>query len=81
MANRENGEPGTTTFSTIDWRADNEYEGAYSEEAAKWEAGRRGISTKAAAYEASPQEQTEVFRRQVASDPGAWPNTGPPCGY
>lgn len=80
VANRENGEPGATTFDTINWRADNAYEGAFSWEPAKWAAGG-GLRYARHAYEASPSEQVAVFEQNgrngewTASN---WP-TIPPC--
>lgn len=79
VANRENGEPGSTDYSLIDWHADNDYEGAYSEEHVKWEEGSRGLGFPVHAYDATPEQQTVVFEKQVSVEPGAWPNTVPPC--
>ena len=79
VANRENGEPGSYSYSTINWHADNEYEGAYSEEHAKWVSGG-GLRYAAHAYEATPAQQSAVFNRQIKTEPGAWPNTLPACG-
>ena len=80
VANRENGEPGATTYSTINWRADNDYEGAFSWEPSKWAAGG-GLKYAQHAYDATPSEQVAVFEQNgrngewTASN---WP-TIPPC--
>jgi hypothetical protein len=80
VANRENGEPGSLTYSTIDWHAVNEYYGAYSFLDGTWrEAGGRRFAREA--NEASPEQQSIVFNHWSAVDPGAWPNTLPPCLY
>lgn len=80
VANRENGQPGATTFNTINWHADNNYEGAFSWEPSKWAAGG-GRRFAKHAYNATPQQQVAVFEQNgrngewTASN---WP-TIPPC--
>jgi hypothetical protein len=81
VANRENGEPGSLRFSDVNWHAVNEYYGAYSFLHETWRAagGERFAYN---ANEATPDEQSQVFNSYSARDPGAWPNTIPPClGY
>lgn len=82
VANREQGEPGSTDFHYINWQArQGRYGGAYSMEQSKWEAGG-GLHYASVPEEASPEEQTLVFRKLgkmgewTASN---WP-TIPPCG-
>jgi hypothetical protein len=78
VANRENGEPGATTFDTINWHAVNDYYGAYSFLHPTWvEAG--GLRFAYNANLASPEDQSIVFNHWSRVDPGAWPNTIPPC--
>lgn len=78
VANRENGEPGALTYDTVHWHAVNEYDGAYSFLPATWdEAGGRRFAARA--NEASPDQQSRVFEHWSRVDPGAWPNTLPPC--
>jgi hypothetical protein len=75
VANQENGEPGASSFSTVNWRADNDYEGAFSWEPAKWEAGG-GLRYARHPYEASPQEQIAVFHQNGRNGEwtlGNWP--------
>jgi hypothetical protein len=77
VANRENGEPGSTDPSFIHWHAINEYDGAYSFLPATWdEAGGQRYASRA--YEATPEQQTIIFEHWRRIDPGAWP-TIPPC--
>ena len=77
VANRESGEPGSTRFDTINWHYDGEYEGAYNWTNSTWLA-QGGGRYAAHAYEASPEDQTLVFRAHAnAAD---WPNTVPACG-
>lgn len=83
VANRENGEPSATSFSSINWKANNNYEGAFSWEHSKWVAGG-GLKYANHPYDATPQEQVAVFHQNgrngewTASN---WP-TIPPCsGY
>lgn len=78
VANRENGEPGALTYSTIHWHAVNEYDGAYSFLPATWDQAG-GQRYAARADEASPGQQSAIFERWSHIDPGAWPNTLPPC--
>jgi hypothetical protein len=78
VANRENGEPGATTYGTVNWHAVNGYYGAYSFLHETW-AVAGGLRYAYNANEASPSEQTAIFESYVRRDPGAWPNTVPPC--
>lgn len=80
VANRENGEPGSTEYHFIDWHARNAYDGAFSWEQSKWEAGG-GLRYAKHAYEAKPLQQVAVFHtngRRGEWTPGNWP-TIPPC--
>lgn len=80
VANRENGEPGSLSYRSINWFAVNEYYGAYSFMQNTWEsAGGRRFAYHA--NEASPEDQSIIFNEYSARDPGAWPNTIPPCLY
>lgn len=78
VANRENGEPGSYSYSTINWHAVNEYRGAYSFLHETWVAAG-GLRYAFDANEASPGEQSVVFNHWSRVDPGAWPNTLPAC--
>jgi Transglycosylase-like domain len=81
VANREKGEPGDLGLNTIHWHAvDDGYYGAYSWMASTWtsEGGGRFAPY---ANEATPREQSIVFDKWSRLDPGAWPNTIPPCLY
>lgn len=80
VANRENGEPGSTSYNTINWHAVNEYYGAYSFLHSTW-VSDGGLRFSYNANEATPEEQTIVFNEWSRRDPGAWPNTIPPCLY
>lgn len=62
-ANRESGEPGAYTIGTIDWRMESGgYEGAYSFLPSTWLSMRfPGMPPRA--VEATPRQQTEVFRK------------------
>ncbi len=81
VANRENGEPGATSFSTVNWKADNAYEGAFSWEPSKWAAGG-GLRYAAHPYEATPMQQIAVFHQNGRN--GEWTSSNwptiPPCG-
>ena len=78
VANRENGEPGSTSYSTINWHAVNDYYGAYSFLEGTWkEAGGRRYAYNAS--QATPEQQSIIFNYWSARHPGAWPNTIPPC--
>ena len=78
VANRENGEPGSYSYSTVHWHAVNEYFGAYSFLHSTWVAAG-GLRYAYNANEASPTEQSAVFNHWSRVDPGAWPNTLPAC--
>lgn len=81
VGNREKGEPGDLSLNTIHWHADADgYEGAYSWLNSTWLAQGGGVYAQHA-YEASPREQSRIFDRWSQLDPGAWPNTIPPCLY
>lgn len=81
VANREKGEPGSLDPRLIHWHADAEgYEGAYSWLPSTWIA-QGGGRFAAAAYEASPRQQSIIFDKWSRLDPGAWQNTIPPCLY
>jgi hypothetical protein len=77
VANQEAGEPGSTSFSTINWHYDSGYEGAYNWTNETWLA-QGGGRYAAHAYEASPQAQTLVFRAHANAHD--WPNSVPACG-
>ncbi len=76
MANREAGEPGSRRFGTINWRYDGDYEGAYNWVNGTWLSMGGGRYARHA-FEATPREQTLVFRRHANSSD--WPNTVPAC--
>jgi hypothetical protein len=78
VANRENGEPGADTYSTVNWHAVNEYDGAYSFLQSTWEAAG-GMRFASSANLATPLEQSVIFNSYSRVDPGAWPTTIPPC--
>jgi hypothetical protein len=78
VANRENGEPGVDTYSTINWHAKNDYYGAYSFLHETWKAAG-GLRFAPNANKATPEQQSIVFNHWSSVDPGAWPNTIPPC--
>lgn len=80
VGNRENGEPGATTYNTIHWHVVNDYDGAYSFLPETWDAAG-GQRYAARANEATPRQQTRIFEHWSSIDPGAWPNTIPPCLY
>jgi hypothetical protein len=70
-ANRESGEPGAVSFSTIDWRMQSgAYEGAYSWLPSTW-LRQRFPGMPSRAVEATPAQQTRVFRRFM--NVGEWP--------
>jgi hypothetical protein len=78
VANRESGEPGSTSFATIDWRYDARgYEGAYNWVNSTWLAMGGGLYARHA-YDASPEQQTLIFRAHANSHD--WPETVPACG-
>lgn len=78
MANRESGEPGSYSFSTIRWNYVGEgYEGAYNWVNSTWLAEGGGRYAKHA-NEATPEQQTRVF--MAHENPGDWPLTVPACG-
>ncbi len=70
-ANRESGEPGAYTRSTINWRMDNGgYEGAFSWLPSTWDRQRfPGFPMRA--VDATPEQQVLVFRRY--KNVGEWP--------
>jgi hypothetical protein len=78
VANRESGEPGSTSFGTIRWDyVGGGYEGAYNWVNSTWIAEGGGRYA-AHANEASPEQQTLIFRAHAnARD---WPVTVPACG-
>ena len=77
VANQEAGEPGSTSFATINWHYDADYEGAYNWVNSTWlaEGGGRYAPH---AYEASPEAQTLIFRAHANSQD--WPRSVPACG-
>lgn len=70
-ANRESGEPGSYNIAYINWRMDSGgYEGAYSWLNSTWQRQRfSGYPPRA--VEATPEQQTLVFRRY--KNVGEWP--------
>ena|ERR1039458_1460876 len=79
VGNRENGEPGSYSYSTINWHAVNEYHGAYSFLHSTW-VSMGGLRYAYDADGATPAQQSAIFNYGVRTDPGAWPNTLPACG-
>lgn len=77
VANREAGEPGSTSFDTINWRYSGDYEGAYNWVNGTW-LSMGGGRFAAHAYEATPEQQTLIFRAHANSRD--WPQTVPACG-
>jgi hypothetical protein len=56
------------------------YWGLYQFDEATWAEATSAMGVDWPWGAASPAEQTAVFNYWVARDPGAWPNTVPPCG-
>lgn len=78
VANREAGEPGSYSYSTINWSYVGEsYEGAYNWVNSTWLAMGGGRYAQHA-NEATPREQTLIFRAHANSQD--WPLTVPACG-
>lgn len=78
--NRESGtgSHGPWTLSTIRWRfVGNGYEGAANWLHSTW-VSMGGEKYAERAIEASPKEQTLIFRAH-ATEPGQWDETVPPC--
>jgi len=79
VANRESGEPGSESASTVNWHiVDLPYEGAYQWMPATWEAaggGRYG-----SASSATPEQQTIIFNSYEPSHRTSWPLSVPACG-
>jgi hypothetical protein len=81
VANREKGEPGSLDPRLIRWHeVGGGYYGAYSWLASTWTAEGGGRFAPLAS-EATPQQQSIIFDKWSRIDPGAWPNTIPPCLY
>jgi hypothetical protein len=83
VANDETGSPGSLSFSTVHWHDTPEqneglYWGAYSWMQGTWES-QGGLRFAYHASEASPEQQSIIFDHWSRIDPGAWPNTIPPC--
>jgi hypothetical protein len=76
VANRESGEPGSYSYSTINWRYSGDYEGAYNWVNSTWLAMGGGRYAQHA-YDAPPREQTLIFRAHANSHD--WPLTVPAC--
>lgn len=77
VANRESGEPGSYSYSTIRWGYVGEgYEGAYNWVNSTWLAMGGGKYAQHA-NEASPRQQTLIFRAHANSHD--WPLTVPAC--
>jgi len=70
IGNRENGEPGS--MNPADIKPGN----IFQFDQGTWEAAGGSGSPS----EASVAEQIHRFRIWEPGHPGAWPNTGPPCG-
>lgn len=80
VANREAGNPGSTSAASVDWTIrDSPYEGGFQWLHATWLAQGGGRYAQRA-VEATPAEQIAVFRAAEPSDPGAWPQSVPACG-
>jgi len=78
VANRESGEPGSYSYSTIRWGYVGEgYEGAFNWVNSTWLAMGGGKYAEHA-NEASPREQTLIFRAHA--NRYDWPLTVPACG-
>jgi Transglycosylase-like domain len=78
VSNRENGEPGSLSYNTINWHAVNEYRGAYSFLHETWVAAG-GLRYSYNANEASPEDQSIIFNEYWPNNESAWPNTLGPC--
>lgn len=83
VANRESGNGtdtlGTGRYATINWRyEDGTYEGAYNWLNSTW-ISMGGLRYAARAVDATPREQTLIFRAH-AHERGQWPQTVPACG-
>jgi Transglycosylase-like domain len=81
VANRESGDgqatPSTARYVTINWRYHGEgYEGAFNWVNSTWLAMGGGRYAQHA-YDASPEQQTLVFRANANSQD--WPQTVPAC--
>jgi hypothetical protein len=80
VANREQGEPGSTDLRYVNWRAqEGVYGGGYSMEPSKWRHGG-GLLYAQHPWLASPSDQTRVFRRLGALGewtPDNWPSITP----
>jgi hypothetical protein len=61
----------------------NGFSGGYQFTDQTWQGTENamGVGWSAQAWEATPAEQTAAFNFLVRTDPGAWPNTVPPCLY
>ena len=77
VANRESGEPGSYSYSTINWKYNGEFEGAYNWVNSTWLAEGGGKYAQHA-YEATPNQQSQIFNENV--NPHDWPVTVPACG-
>lgn len=77
VANREAGSPGSYSYNTINWQYNGDYEGAYNWENSTW-ISMGGGQYAAHAYDATPEQQTLVFRAHANSKD--WPQTVPACG-
>lgn len=69
VANNEDGEPGS--LNPADIKGGN----IFQFEQETW----TGIGMNGSPSDASQAEQIVAFRKLEPSDPGAWPNTVPPC--
>lgn len=78
VANNESGEPGSLSYSSINWHEEGGYEGAYQFLNSTWLAAGGGKYA-SGALEATPAQQTAIFNSYEPNDPGAWPQTVPPC--
>jgi hypothetical protein len=77
VANREAGEPGSYSYSTIDWHyVGGDYEGAFNWLNSTWLAMGGGRYAEHA-NEATPEQQTRVFMAHANSRD--WPVTVPAC--
>jgi len=78
VANHESGAPEDAyNPAHINWRYDRDYEGAFNWTNETWLAEGGGRYA-AHAYEASPEQQTLIFRAHANAQD--WPNTVPACG-
>lgn len=77
VANRESGQPGSYSYSTINWHYNGDYEGAYNWTNSTWLAEGGGRYARHA-YDATPLEQTRIFNEHANSRD--WPVTVPACG-